>query len=185
MIKPNQQQPKTGHNSEETLPTISESFSMLDRFIATSAGAFPFVSKATLTAPLKELAFGSRKPGWTTKRALVNIMFAHSCLAIEDPKCDVYFQRTIQYLTPETLRGASLELIQSLLLVTSYQQQQQMPVSSATYHALTVKAAFQLGLHCPSSYKDISPSDSELRKRLWYSLINQDRYSLINLIFPN
>ena len=60
-----------------------------------------------------------------------------------------------------------------------------MPVSSATYHALTVKAAFQLGLHCPSSYKELSPSDSELRKRLWYSLINQDRYSLINLIFPN
>ena len=88
---------------------------MLDRFIATSAGAFPFVSKATLTAPLKELAFGSRKPGWTTKRALVNIMFAHSCLAIEDPKCDVYFQRTIQYLTPETIRGASLELSELLL----------------------------------------------------------------------
>lgn len=88
---------------------------MLDRFIATSAGAFPFVSKATLTAPLKELAFESPKPGWTTKRALVNIMFAHSCLAIGDPKCDVYFQRTIQYLTPQTLRGASLELSELLL----------------------------------------------------------------------
>lgn len=106
---------KLKHNSEETLPTISESFSMLDRFIATSAGAFPFVSKATLTAPLKELVSGSRKPGWTTKRALVNIMFAYSCLAIEDPKCDVYFQRTIQYLTPETLRGASSELSELLL----------------------------------------------------------------------
>ena len=102
------------NDSVATLPAISESFSMLDRFIATSAGAFPFVSKAILTSSLKELAFGSRKSRSTTKRALVNIMFAYSCLAIEDPQCDMYFQRTIQCLTPETLRGANLELSEPL-----------------------------------------------------------------------
>ncbi|KAL1798123.1 hypothetical protein ACET3X_002160 [Alternaria dauci] len=162
-------------NPAATLPAISESFSMLDRFVATSADVFPFVSKAALTTTLKELAFAPRQSISKTKRALVNIMFAYSCLAIGNLQCDMYFQRTVRCLTPETLRSASLELIQALLLLTSYQQQQQMPVSSATYHALTVKAAFQLGLQCPSSYKELSPSDSEFRKRTWYSLINQDR----------
>lgn len=66
--------------------------------------------------------------------------------------------------------------VQVLLLVASYQQQHQMPVSSWTYHALAVKAAFELGLHCPFSYKELSPSDAALSIRSWYSLIIQDRY---------
>ncbi|KAF1922260.1 uncharacterized protein M421DRAFT_379949 [Didymella exigua CBS 183.55] len=158
-----------------TLPAMSESLLMLDRFFATTAPILPFIAKATLITSLRELTSGSCEPGSWTKRALVNIAFAHSCMVVGDIRSDIFFRRSLHCVISETLRGANIRLIQALLLVTSYQQQQQMSVKSWTYHALAVKAAFQLGLHCPSSYKEISPSDAELSKRLWYCLINQDR----------
>lgn len=177
-----------------TLPAMSESLMMLDRFFATTAAVFPFIGKAALIASLKELSSGSLEPGSWTKRALVNIAFAHSCMAVGDIQSDIYFRRSLHCVISETLKGANIRLsklrlsmswphshpslVQALLLVTSYQQQQQMSVRSWTYHALAVKAAFQIGLQCPSSYKELSPFDAELSKRLWYSLINQDRYLL-------
>ena len=49
---------------------------------------------------------------------------------------------------------------------------------------MAVKAAFQLGLHSPLSYEEHRVHDSELRKRLWYGLINQDRSLSISLGRP-
>jgi hypothetical protein len=51
-----------------------------------------------------------------------------------------------------------------------------MSVESWTHHALAVKSALQLGLHSPLSYRELSMSDAVSNLRLWYSLINQDRY---------
>ena len=42
-------------------------------------------------------------------------------------------------------------------------------------HAVAVKAAYQLGLHSPVTYEDHGLQDSELRRRLWYAVINQDK----------
>jgi hypothetical protein len=50
-----------------------------------------------------------------------------------------------------------------------------MSVESWTNHALTVKAALQLGLHSPLSYKELSVADAVSNLRLWYSIVNQDR----------
>jgi hypothetical protein len=51
-------------------------------------------------------------------------------------------------------------------------------VASWTLHAIAVKVAFQLGLHSPISYKNHAFQDSELRKRIWYAVLNQDKYVL-------
>lgn len=42
---------------------------------------------------------------------------------------------------------------------------------------MAVKTAFQLGLHSPLSYKDHGIDESELRKRLWFGVVVQDRYA--------
>lgn len=93
-----------------TLPTMSESLLMIDRFFATSAPVFLFVSKAALIEALQDLASGLSKPGLGTKKALVYIVFAHSCLAVGDPSDNLYYQRSLQDLIPETLRGANQRL---------------------------------------------------------------------------
>lgn len=67
--------------------------------------------------------------------------------------------------------------VQALLLICVFQQNHQRSVASWTYHAIAVKAAYQLGLQSPSSYQDLHIPEKEVRKRLWYGIINQDRYS--------
>lgn len=51
-----------------------------------------------------------------------------------------------------------------------------MSITSWTYHALAVKSAFQLGLHSPAYYRNFGVQDAEMRRRLLYSLLIQDRY---------
>lgn len=49
---------------------------------------------------------------------------------------------------------------------------------------MTVRAAYQLGLQSPATYQDYGVQERELRKRLWYGVINQDRYLTISLGRP-
>lgn len=42
---------------------------------------------------------------------------------------------------------------------------------------MAVKAAFQIGLHSALSYKDHGVDESELRKRLWFGVVVQDRHA--------
>ena len=49
---------------------------------------------------------------------------------------------------------------------------------------MAVKAALQLGLHSPVSYGDHGVQRRELRKRVWFAVVNQDRYISIALGRP-
>lgn len=126
-------------------------------------------------------------------QAFMYVVFAHAYSALGDPRGEWYFQRSLKMLTPAKLREADLRSstlldsfrkykslqhssVQVLLLLANYQQNHQMSVESWTNHALTVKAALQLGLHSPLSYRELSSADAEMNFRLWYSIINQDRY---------
>lgn len=65
--------------------------------------------------------------------------------------------------------------VQLLLLICCYQQNQQRSVASWTFHALAVKAAFQMGLHSPSTYEGLSADSRQQRQQLWLGVLNQDR----------
>ena len=67
-------------------------------------------------------------------------------------------------------------IVQTLLLLSSFQQNNRRSTASWTPHALAVKSAFQIGLHSQLSYKDHGFDESELRKRLWFGVVVQDRY---------
>lgn len=62
------------------------------------------------------------------------------------------------------------------MLLSVFQQNHQRSIESWTTHSLAVKAAFQLGLHSPASQYYDTVTESEIHKRLWYCIINQDRY---------
>jgi hypothetical protein len=65
--------------------------------------------------------------------------------------------------------------VQALLLLCSFQQNTQRSTASWTYHALAVKTAIQHGLHSPSLYEQHGVQTRELRRRIWFGVINQDR----------
>ena len=65
-------------------------------------------------------------------------------------------------------------IVQAILLLCSFQQNTQRSIASWTYHAIAVKAAFQMGLHASSLY-DVGVSHRcEILKRVWLGVIIQD-----------
>jgi hypothetical protein len=48
-------------------------------------------------------------------------------------------------------------------------------VQAWTIHGLTVKSAFQLGLHSSAAAKRFPPFEQEIRKRTWYGCVVLDR----------
>ncbi|ETN37045.1 uncharacterized protein HMPREF1541_08034 [Cyphellophora europaea CBS 101466] len=109
------------------------------------------------------------------RRAFFNIIWAHgaSFSAIEDP--ETFYRRTMGLLNSLTVREAGDEMIRLLLLICSYQQNHQRSVASWTFHALAVKAAFQSGLHAPSTYEGLDADTHHLRLQLWFGVLNHDR----------
>ncbi|CZR63519.1 uncharacterized protein PAC_13416 [Phialocephala subalpina] len=109
------------------------------------------------------------------KLALIHVLCAYALSTLRNETAIAFYHRALLLLDDRTLRGSSLELVQVLLLLGSFQQNNQRSVASWTLHATAVKASFQLGLHSPRSYEDHGLHDSELRKRVWFAVINQDR----------
>lgn len=108
-------------------------------------------------------------------RALLNLICAHASSPQQNGDPESFYRRALALLDDRTLRGSNVEVIEALLLLSAFQQNNQRAVASWTYHALAVKAAYQLGLHSSSPFDEVGIEQMELRKRLWYAVINQDR----------
>ena len=63
-----------------------------------------------------------------------------------------------------------------LLLWGQYLQGTQKPSEAWAVQGLTVKAAFQLGLHTASRSNSLAPLEREIRKRTWLGVVLLDRY---------
>ena len=59
-----------------------------------------------------------------------------------------------------------------------YLQGTQKSIEAWVVHGLAVKAALQLGLHSSEASKGLSSLDREVRKRVWYGCVVNDRYVL-------
>lgn len=153
-----------------SLPNNKDLMDLINRFSENIGMVFPFI----VTSSLIE---GGNQKSSRIKRALLNIVCAYAASSLHMQDSEVFYRRALNLLDECTLRGSSIELIQTLLLLASYQQNNQRAVASWTYHALAVKAAYQLGLHSSRRHdSNRSSTVTELRQRLWQAVINQDRY---------
>ncbi|KIW04384.1 uncharacterized protein PV09_04668 [Verruconis gallopava] len=153
------------------VPQEQELVELLNHFFITTGAVLPFVEKSAFLPLTKDAVWRTTRSG----RALLNIICAHASLTVNPTNAEDFYDRAVVLLEAYTLHGASLELIQALLLLCSFQQNTQRSTISWTYHALAVKTAIQQGLHAPSSYEVHGAQMRELRKRLWFGVINQDR----------
>lgn len=62
-----------------------------------------------------------------------------------------------------------------LILWGQYLQGTQRPSEAWAVQGLTVKAAFQLGLHTASRSTSLTPLEREIRKRTWLGVVLLDR----------
>ncbi|KAH8888104.1 hypothetical protein GQ53DRAFT_826665 [Thozetella sp. PMI_491] len=159
-----------------TLPNEQELLALVTQFFATVGIALPYIDKVSLLSYTAQPSNIALRQMSRPKRALLNIVCAHAAFTVQSTDAELYYQRSLGSLDERTLRGASLELVQALLLVCSFQQNTQRSIESWSHHATVVKSALQLGLHSPSSYEDHGLQKRELRKRVWFAVVNQDRF---------
>ena len=179
------------------MPTHDTAVKWISRFFDTIGAVLPYVSELVLLDRLDKVqrSVENEQPSVRTKQALLNIVFAHSLSTQNQGSADPYYRRTLNLLDLKTLYIPSLELrmeflfyvsqfdnytyiqltVQTLLLLSIYQQNHQRSTESWTTHSLAVKTAHQLGIHAPTLYEFVSVHEKELRSRLWLAVVNQDR----------
>ncbi|KAK5046124.1 hypothetical protein LTR84_008581 [Exophiala bonariae] len=157
------------------LPDDQTALALLKQFFTTIALTMPFFNRPALVRGYTKLKERRFQDFDRVQRALFNMIWAHGSCSLGAVDSEVYYRRAISLLDSLTIRRTSQEMVQTCLLVTSYQQNNQRSVTSWTFHALSVKAAFQLGLHSQSSYQSLNAESQQLRKRLWFGVLNQDR----------
>ncbi|KAF7554467.1 hypothetical protein G7Z17_g2898 [Cylindrodendrum hubeiense] len=136
---------------EEGFPNAQTCIEWIARFFDTVGAVLPYISEAPLLREANRM--GTRiwtdSPHSRSTKALLYIVFAHAL--------------------------STWNLETALLLVGSYQQNSQRAMPSLTTHVLAVKASYQLGLHSPSTYDGLGIQEKELRAKVWFAVVIQDR----------
>lgn len=90
-------------------------------------------------------------------------------------KSNAFYQRAVNLCGKSSTKGASLEIVQYLLLASQYLQGTQKSSQTWTLHGLAVKGAYTLGLHSNQASQRFSPLENEVRKRTWFGCVLLDR----------
>ncbi len=107
-------------------------------------------------------------------------------------KADVFLQRALKLLSDVTQSPGNLEtrrahlikafsspltvrLVQALLLLTQFLQGTQRSMQTYNFQGLTVRLAFQLGLHCISNGSKDTVVEREIKSRCWAMTFILDR----------
>ena len=180
--------------TDDTFPGRAIALKWVDIFLSTVAAATPYVTKAPLARAIDMI--DSQTGTWQSTsaptQALLNIVFAHALSTSEDGAAEPYYRRALSSLDEKLLYLPSVEsrkrswplatqsltrTVQALLLLASFQQNSQRAMESITTLFRAVQAAYQLGIHSPSSYERLRDADKELRSQLWFAVVNHDRYA--------
>ncbi len=103
-----------------------------------------------------------------------NVSTATSPPAERATQANMYFQRALALVRPNILGHPSVEIIQLCCLMVIYLEGTRYSSLAWTFHGLAVKGAYQLGLHFGGS-KNHTPLACEVRRRLWYWCVINDR----------
>lgn len=183
------------------LPPPDEADDLLRHYFATVNLMVPCIHEDSFRAMYRR----ARSEGLRVVRrswlGVLNMMFAIATnvqTPISPPieratRSDMYFERAVELSRPEILGRLSLELgrsrltepccrrsltalgtVQLFLLMEIYLQGTTYSSLAWTFHSLSVKGAYQLGLHFMGS-THLSPLDREVRRRLWYLCVMNDR----------
>jgi hypothetical protein len=165
-------------------------------FFTAMSLTMPCVSKSCVMRRYAQAKEDNFRQVSVVRRALFNIIWACGANSCLHAVSEAFYRRAIgllnsvnirqsgeemgEYLRTEVSLIADCAAVQFLLLICSYQQNNQRSVASWTFHALAVKAAFQMGLHYPSTYESLGPEERQKRQMLWFGVLNHDRYGRYN-----
>lgn len=182
------------------LPPRSRVIRLLDHFFSSTGLIFPYISKKAVLAPydsLNSTESGNVRQSWL---CLVNIIMAFAIVlssGLEQRKdaiaeADLFLQRALKLLPDVSQQPGNIEirmctipwpsrlpltmrLVQALLLLTQYLQGTQRSMQTYNLQGLTVRVAFQLGLHCTTGSSKDTVVEREIKNRCWAMVFILDR----------
>ncbi|KAL4965735.1 Zn(II)2Cys6 transcription factor [Aspergillus stella-maris] len=173
------------------LPPDEETSNLIDIYWSNNGMLCPYLHEETFRdkyAQLKHNSTATRR----TWLGLLNIVLALATYASTQSgsidqrrSAEEFYQRANKLCGNYVMKGASLEIVQYLLLASQYMQVTQSSMQAWSMHGLAVKAALQLGLHSSEAAKRYSPVEREIRKRTWFGCIVLDRTLSMTLGRPS
>ncbi|KAK7224688.1 hypothetical protein V2G26_012691 [Clonostachys chloroleuca] len=165
------------------LPADGVVTALIDNYFSDTGLLFPYLHEESFRntyAQLKSNAVAISR----TWLGLLNMVLAIATHASTSPISDAeirsekagqFYRRANSLCNDHVMNGASLEIVQYLLLVSQYRQGTKSSAQTWATHGLAVKVALQLGLHSSEALKKFSPLEREIRKRTWFGCIVLDR----------
>jgi len=166
------------------LPADEETMVLVRQYFADTGLLFPYIHEESFLDTYEEMKRTNFSKIRRTWLGLLNMVLAMSTSTAVNSNLsaekraeisDVFYQRALGLCDKQIMRGTSLEVVQSLLMMGQYLQGTQKSIQTWTIHGLAVKAAFQLGLHSSEALKRFPPLEREIRKRAWYGCVVLDR----------
>ncbi|CAH0052294.1 unnamed protein product [Clonostachys solani] len=165
------------------LPADGVVTALIDKYFSDTGLLFPYLHEESFRntyAQLKSNAVAISR----TWLGLLNMVLAIATHTSTSPSSDAearseqagqFYRRANSLCNDHVMNGASLEIVQYLLLVSQYRQGTKSSAQTWATHGLAVKVALQLGLHSSEALKRFPPLEREIRKRTWFGCIVLDR----------
>ncbi|PHH71503.1 hypothetical protein CDD82_6479 [Ophiocordyceps australis] len=177
---------EAGHETDDSFPLPEKARSWTTRFFDTVGTVLPHVGQPEMWRIVARVIDGGL--AWSAvdraAQALLSIMFAQVLHTLDERSPEPFYRRALALLDEKALHIPTIDCLQALLLLASFQQNTQRSMESWAPHYLAVRIAYQLGIHAPASYEYLGPRDRELRSQLWFALVNQDRILTAGLARP-
>jgi hypothetical protein len=166
------------------LPPDEECIRLIRQYCGRTGVLFPYIHEESFIATynsFKATNFRKVRRSWL---GLLNMMLAmatrtavNSMVSAQEreEQSDTFFVRGWRLCEKQVKYSPSLEIVQFLLLLSQYLQGTSQGAETWNAHGLTVKSAYQLGLHSTDALKQYPPLEREIRKRTWYMCIILDR----------
>ncbi|KAF9772180.1 hypothetical protein IL306_010127 [Fusarium sp. DS 682] len=143
---------------------------LIDAFFVLYHPTFPIVHEPTFRAQYAGTLPCANKGHWNT---LANILAALGSFAssnVADATDLPIFQAAQKSLFSNYLEVGNLTLVQAFSLSSNYMQKRNKPNTGFNYGGLAIRLAIGLGLHKDLDGNNLSPLQTETRRRIWWCL---------------
>ncbi|OLN94165.1 TY1 enhancer activator, partial [Colletotrichum chlorophyti] len=167
------------------LPPEEELTNLARQYFGDTGLLFPYIHEESFWksfAQFRAVGIRNARHSWL---ALLNMILAMatsatnaSRLGLNDRQAvsEVYYRRAKALSMAEMMSGASVEAVQTMLLMSQYLQGSQRSVQTWAIHGLAVKAAMELGFHSEVALQRFDPLEREIRIRTWFGCVLLDRF---------
>ncbi|RSH90415.1 hypothetical protein EHS25_001020 [Saitozyma podzolica] len=168
--------PKTPASSTvfsiKNLPPPADVLPLVDSYFRYFHCLTPIVHEPTVRAQLMgALPF----PTNNGARVLIYMIFAMGAfdmaMSENDDNGYRFYDKARQTFRQAVIEEGSLQLVQGLTIMAIYLQKSNMPNAGYVCLGLAIRMAIALGIHTSTTNDKLSCLDSEIRTRLWWSLV--------------